>query len=594
MCARTAGCRKEKAMRLFRISVCQFNFKVGDIEGNAGKIIEGTGRAIDDGSDIVVFPELSITGYPPEDLVFKTDFIDRNLAALDNIVKYSKDKKILIIAGFISRGNNGDDIYDSAGIIYDGRLADIYRKIFLPNYGVFDEQRYFSQGLVLPVYLYRDVRIGVNICEDIWYPTGPLHYQSTDLNAEIIVNISASPFHYGKQDYRENMNSTRAGDESVILVNCNLVGGQDELVFDGFSTAYSEAGEVIARLAGFEEDFASFDVDADSVFRKRLKDIRRRQEKEYLKCPFETRTIEIGSPGNAGRQGGFLPPPLKSKKNEPASIYDALLLGTRDYVDKNGFEKVIVAVSGGIDSAMVATIASDALGPERVKGIYLPTNYSASISGIDAGELSINLGIELFEISIQDLFLEYGIKLGKIFRGLPAGVAEENIQSRIRGNIVMAISNKFGWLVLTTGNKSEMSAGYATLYGDMAGGFAVIKDVLKTTVYELAHYRNSIKPVIPIRIIERPPSAELRPDQKDTDTLPDYKILDAIIRYYVEEDRSVDEISSLIGDAALVGKVINLIDKSEYKRRQSPPGIKITPRAFGRDRRMPITNGFRS
>ncbi len=581
-------------MRSLRISICQFNFTVGDIKGNILKIKEGIKRALDEKSDIAVFPELAVTGYPPEDLVFKPQFIDNSIKAMDSLADFSKNKKILIIAGYIFRDTASGNIFNSAGIVYNGRLADIYNKIYLPNYGVFDEQRYFSPGVCLPVYLYRDVRIGVNICEDIWYPTGPLHYQSSAMNAEVIINISASPFHAGKQDFRENMFSTRAGDESVILVNCNLVGGQDELVFDGFSTVYDEDGNLISRMDGFKEDFASIDIDADSVFRKRLKDIRRKQERENMSGPFKLMSMNIGEVKYNPKRPPVNKGTLTIRKSNIADIYDALTLGTRDYVNKNGFDKVIVAISGGIDSALVATIAADALGQERVKGIFLPSIFSASISGEDARELSRNLSIELLELSIQDIFGLYSSKLSEIFRGKPPGVAEENIQSRIRGNIVMAISNKFGWLVLTTGNKSEMSTGYATLYGDMAGGFAVIKDVLKTTVYQLAEYRNGINQVIPRRIIERAPSAELRTDQKDSDTLPEYAILDRIITAYVEQDRPVDEIIFEMGDGKLVRKVIAMIDKSEYKRRQSPPGIKITPRAFGRDRRMPITNGLRN
>ncbi len=581
-------------MRPVRISICQYNFTVGDINGNIQKIKEGIVRALDEKSDMAVFPELALTGYPPEDLVFKPQFIDKSINAMESLSDYSKGKKILIIAGYIFRDQASGNIFDSAGIVYNGRLAGIYNKIYLPNYGVFDEQRYFSPGNCLPVYIYRGVRIGINICEDIWYPTGPLHYQSSSLNAELIINISASPFHTGKQDYREKMFGTRAGDESVILVNCNLVGGQDELVFDGFSTAYDADGNLIARLDGFRQDFATIEVDADSVFRKRLKDIRRRQEKESQVSPFKIMTLEIDPHIIKDRKPALYMPPIKDKKSNIADIYEALTLGTSDYVDKNGFDKVIVALSGGIDSALVAAIAVDALGPEKVIGIFLPSIFSASISGEDARKLSHNLGIELLELSIQDIYELYNLKLKGIFGGKPFGVAEENLQSRIRGNIVMAISNKFGWLVLTTGNKSEMSTGYATLYGDMAGGFAVIKDVLKTTVFELAGFRNGIKPVIPRRIIERAPSAELREEQKDTDTLPDYPVLDRIIKAYVEQDNPIDEIIKESGNEKLVRKVIAMIDKSEYKRRQSPPGIKITPRAFGRDRRMPITNSFRT
>jgi NAD+ synthase (glutamine-hydrolysing) len=583
-------------MKIGRFSIAQMNFTVGDISKNLEKIKDGIEEAIRQKSDVVLFPELALSGYPPEDLVFRPQFIESNLEALNALTLFTQGKDILVVAGFIDKKE--DQIYNAAAVIYNGVLADIYHKIFLPNYGVFDEKRYFTSGKTIPVYLYKQMRIGVNICEDIWYPVGPLHYQTLLGNAEIIVNISASPYHAGKQNYRETMFSTRAGDESVFLINCNLVGGQDELVFDGSSTVFNEEGVLIARMKSFEEDFSTFDLDGDSVFRRRLKDIRRKQEKELtsssVELPFKIQIIDISK--NMPRKNKLSsiekPPVVLATKSNIASIYHALVLGTKDYAEKNGFEKVIIALSGGIDSALVAAIAVDALGAEKVKGIYMPSAYSAEISGEDARNLSQNMGVELFEIPIIPLFEKFQNSLEGIFKGLPFGIAEENLQSRIRGNIVMALSNKFGYLVLATGNKSEMSTGYATLYGDMAGGFAVIKDVLKTTVYDLVHYRNSISPVIPQRIIDRPPSAELRPDQKDTDSLPEYSILDKIIRYYVEEDKTFEEIDSEIKNTDLVKRVIRLINMSEYKRRQAPPGIKITPRAFGKDRRMPITNGY--
>lgn len=583
-------------MRCVRIAVSQPDLKVGALEFN-WKLIQGDiDRAVTEKADVVVFPELAICGYPPEDLLFKPQFLESCDETLAKAVEYSRGKDLLIFIGTV--GRNAGGITNSAAAIYNGKFLDQYDKIFLPNYGVFDERRYFSAGSSIPVYVFRGIRFAVNICEDIWYPGGPLHGQALAGGAEIALNLSASPFHAGKQAYREKMFAARAGDESLFLVNCNLVGGQDELVFDGASTVFSPDGELLTRMKSFEADFSVIDLDADIVERIRLKDIRRRQELEKNASllgenpPFTLRAVAVDDKParhkTASATGWIEPMPERVE-----SIYKALVLGTRDYVTKNGFQQVIIAESGGVDSALVGAIACDALGPDRVKGIYLPSQFSADISGIDAHELAKKLGFELFEIPILDLYQTFEKSLSPLFTGTPFGLAEENLQSRIRGNLVMALSNKFGYLVLTTGNKSEMSAGYATLYGDMAGGFAVIKDVLKTTVYELCNYRNSLGNVIPQRILDRPPSAELRPDQKDSDSLPEYEMLDSIIRDYVEQDVPVDEIGARIGDEALAKKICAMIDRTEYKRRQAPPGIKITPRAFGRDRRMPITQGFK-
>jgi NAD+ synthase (glutamine-hydrolysing) len=577
-------------MRILRFAISQINTTVGNIEQNLEKMKESVIRAYGENADVLIFPELAITGYPPEDLVFKSQFIDSNLAALKELTGFSSQYPILIFAGFIDRT---DDIYNAAAVIYKGRLIDVYHKIYLPNYGVFDEKRYFASGDTVPVYIYKGVRIGYTICEDLWYPDGPGHFQAAVGDAEIILNSSASPYHTGKQQFREKMYSARAGDEIAALINCNLAGGQDELVFDGSSTAYDESGTLTARLEPFAEDFQCFDINMESVFRKRLKDIRRREQKRVLESPFCIREVEIKGESPAVQSIGKLPV-INALSDDVGSAYHALVLGTRDYVEKNGFKDVIIAISGGIDSALVAVIAADALGPERVHGIYLPSQYSASISGEDAHKLAENLGIDMHELAIQPLFEDYLKSLEPAFEGRPFDIAEENLQSRIRGNIIMALSNKFNWLVLTTGNKSEMSVGYATLYGDMAGGFAVIKDVLKTMVYRISEYINREEEVIPRRIIDRPPSAELRPDQKDTDSLPEYDTLDRIIRDYVEEDCSLEAIVQDVGDEALVKRVIRMIDRAEYKRRQAPPGIKITPRAFGRDRRMPITNRYQT
>ncbi len=574
-------------MRTLRVSQAQINVCVGDIKGNRDKIKAEILRAAEVQADVLLFPELAITGYPPEDLIFKPEFIHSNHRALFEIADFCKDINMLVVVGFIHRER---DIFNAAAVIYKGEIIDIYHKIFLPNYGVFDEKRYFRAGKHIPIIHFRDIAIGVNICEDIWYPDGPGHVQAAVGQAEVLLNLSASPFHKGKQAYRERMYATRSGDEICYLFNCNLVGGQDELVFDGRSTAYDPDGRLLARLKGFEPDFQVTDINVSAVFRDRLKDIRRR-ELTHGKNDYEIRSIEVNESPSAPRADKFQPV-VKALEEDDAEIYKALVLGTRDYVRKNGFEKVLIAISGGIDSALVAAVAVDALGAERVTGIYLPTKFSADISGTDAQKLADNLGISLHNLSIQELFEHYLEKLEPVFKDLPFNVAEENLQARIRGNIVMALSNKFGYLVLTTGNKSEMSTGYATLYGDMAGGFAVIKDVLKTRVYSLSRYVNRNAEIIPLRIIERPPSAELRPDQKDTDSLPPYEILDKIVRGYVEEDKPLEELIDSIGDRAMVERFVRLIDRNEYKRRQAPPGVKISPRAFGRDRRMPIVNAY--
>ncbi len=578
-------------MRRLRIALVQENFKVGDIPGNKQRIIDGIRRAASEQADIVLLPELALTGYPPEDLVYKPRFLEENRLALQEIREATQELDILSLVGFIHRD---EDIYNAVALLHRGQVIDIYHKIFLPNYGVFDEKRYFQSGDSVPVYTYKGVKIGVNICEDIWYPNGPGHFQAIAGGAELILNISASPYHLGKQDYRERMYSARSGDDLALLVNCNLVGGQDELVFDGCSTVYDSQGRLIGRLAAFARDFQVFDLNVSAVFRHRLKDIRRRENILHTECPFGLRHIEIPTEEKALPATPFRTPQIHPLPDPVESMYRALVLGTADYVNKNGFKEVIIAISGGIDSALVAAIAVDALGKDRVRGIYMPTRYSADISGTDAQGLCDNLGIPLLNLSIQDLFEQYLAKFQPVFKDLPFNTAEENLQSRIRGNIVMALSNKFNYLVLTTGNKSEMSTGYATLYGDMAGGFAVIKDVLKTQVYALSEYVNREHEIIPRRIIDRPPSAELRPDQKDTDSLPPYDVLDRIIREYVEEDIPLQELMENVGDPELVQRVVRLIDLNEYKRRQAPPGVKISPRAFGRDRRMPITNGYRS
>jgi len=579
-------------MRTLRLALAQINSTVGDFKGNTEKIIQYIRMAGACCSDIVAFPELAVTGYPPEDLLLNPQFIKDNIEALEKIKDEVRD--ITAIVGFVDRK---DDIYNAAAILHNRTLTDVYHKMYLPNYGVFDEYRYFQAGTRFPVYSIRDFKFGVNICEDMWYPDGPAHVQSL-FGAELIININASPYHFGKSAYRENMLSSRATENSVIIAYLNTVGGQDELVFDGHSLLCNEKGEIICRGKQFEEDLIVIDLNADAVFMRRLHDPRRRQEAVTAERSRSERiTITRESLQNAGT-----PLPVRtSRVFQPVEeVYSALVLGTADYVKKNRFEAVVIGLSGGVDSSLVATVAVDALGSGNVKGLFMPSPYTSRESGKDAFELARNLGIELFEVPITEIYACYLKALEGHFGGLAEDTTEENLQARIRGNILMAFSNKFAWLVLTTGNKSEMSVGYATLYGDMAGGFAVIKDVPKTMVYDLCRWRNRRegRDVIPEMVLKKEPSAELKPGQRDRDMLPPYEVLDPILKAYVEDDRSFEEILStglsLGCESGGVEEVIRMIDRSEYKRRQSPPGIKITRRAFGRDRRFPITNCYRS
>ena len=576
--------------RRLRIGMAQINTTVGDFAGNRRKILRAIDEARSLDVDLLTFPELAICGYPPEDLLFKPQFITENIRSLEKVVSASSG--ISIVVGFV---NAREDIYNAAAIIHDGKLAGVYHKIFLPNYGVFDENRYFRAGSECPIYVIGGINIGVNICEDIWYEAGPATTQAYS-GAEVIVNISASPYHFGKGNYRERMIATRATDNVAIFAYNNLVGGQDELVFDGNSLILDEVGQLVARGKQFAEDLIVADLDIESVFRARLHDPRWRKESRLYEQQVSHNAGRVTvSAAPFGKEKSLLPPRQEKVLGLPAEIYEALVLGTRDYILKNGFEKVLLGLSGGIDSSMVATIAVDALGKSNVVGVAMPSRYSSPGSISDAELLAGNLGMKLLTIPIEKAFQAYLDMLAETFQGTKPDVAEENIQARIRGNILMALSNKFGWLVLTTGNKSEIATGYTTLYGDMAGGFAVIKDVPKTMVKELARYRNSRdkKELIPATVIDKPPSAELRPDQKDADTLPPYELLDAILTAYVEEDKSVEQIIAMGIDEKVVKRAAQLVDGSEYKRRQAPPGVKITTRAFGRDRRLPITNRFK-
>jgi NAD+ synthase (glutamine-hydrolysing) len=570
-------------MELLRISLAQINAIVGDLEGNTRRIIEGIQRARELGVDVVAFPELAVTGYPPEDLLLKADFVEANLACLEGVAQAARD--IVAIVGFVDLDQ---DIYNAAGVLCDGQVTVVAHKAYLPNYGVFDEERYFSAGDGLLVLRLRDFLIGVNICEDIWYPAGPTETQAL-FGAQLVINISSSPFHSGKGQARERMLSTRAADSVAAVAFCNMVGGQDELIFDGGSAVFDERGQLVARARQFEEDLLVVDLNLERVLRQRLHDPRRR--KERVGDEYDVELVHLAGDTAAGDK----PPAearIEPRLEDEAEVYQALVLGTRDYVRKNGFQKVVIGLSGGIDSSLTATIAVDALGSDNVIGVTMPSRYSSAPSLEDARALADNLRIGLRTVSIDGTFQAYLDMLAEQFAGVAADVTEENIQARVRGNVLMALSNKFGWLVLTTGNKSELATGYCTLYGDMAGGFAVIKDVPKGLVYALARYRNALSEVIPGRVLEKPPSAELRPDQRDEDTLGPYAVLDPILHAYVEEDRGVEEISALGFDQETVRRVMRMVDRAEYKRRQAPPGIKITPRAFGKDRRLPITNRY--
>jgi len=584
-------------MKKARIVLCQINPTVGDLGGNVKKILGYIDDARGYSPDIVVFPELSVTGYPPEDLLLKPQFINDNIAALEEIRK--KVDSFVVIAGFVDKK---DDIYNAAAIIHKKQVLDVYHKMHLPNYSVFDEFRYFQAGTRYPVYQFGDLLFGVNICEDIWYPEGPSNMQAL-AGAEFIININASPYHIGKAVSREKMLSTRASDSSVIVAYLNTVGGQDELVFDGNSLVIDQNGDIISRGKQFGEDMIIVDLDLDAVFMKRLHAPRRRQQVIELKkenverIVIERKRERSDDRRHKGQKTCHLSPVTSHQSLcMEEEVYSALTLGTRDYVLKNGFKKVCIGLSGGIDSAFVASIAVDAVGKENVTGVFMPSPYTSKESREDAMELSENLEIEVIEVPVNNIFDSYMHAVKPQFAKKTVDTTEENLQARIRGNILMAFSNKFGWLVLTTGNKSEMSVGYATLYGDMAGGFAVIKDVPKTLVYKVCEWknRNEARAVIPQRVLTKAPTAELRPNQKDTDSLPPYDILDPILRAYIEDEKNFDEILNLGCNTEDTKKIIRMIDNSEYKRRQSPPGIKITPRAFGRDRRFPLTNKYKS
>ena len=575
-------------MHSLRVGLAQINCTVGDLEGNTKKIIQYLDKAQKMGVELICFPELSITGYPPEDLVLKPQFLEDNLKALKKIIP--KTEGLTAVVGFVDR--NGE-VYNAAAVVHNKKLVEVYHKINLPNYGVFDEYRYFQPGEKVSVYQLGDFVFGVNVCEDIWYPEGPAKAQALIGETLLVVNINASPYHMGKWKEREKMLSTRAVDNRVFILYNNLVGGQDELVFDGMGMIFNPQGETILRGKQFEEELIIADLDLDEVFRARLHDPKWRNEKEKFKSEAIDKLIITKKIPKRRK------PKIKRINPEPlspiAEVYEALVLGTRDYLGKNGFSKAVLGLSGGIDSALVAVIAKDALGKENVISVFMPSQYTSKRSYEDAKKLALNLEIKFIQLSISQILETYLSTLSFQFKGRKPDVTEENLQARIRGNLLMALSNKFGWLVLTTGNKSELAVGYSTLYGDMVGGFVVLKDIPKTLVYKLARYRNSKekKELIPEDILKREPTAELKPHQKDTDTLPPYPVLDPILKYYVEEDKGFKEIKELGFDENTITQVIKMVDRSEYKRRQAPPGIKITPRAFGKDRRLPITNKYK-
>jgi len=555
---------------IVRIACAQVNSTVGDLRANQDKIIQFIGFCRDKQADIVCFPELALTGYPPEDLLLKPQFVQDNLKAIGEVA--GTVKGIIAVVGFVNF--DGEKRFNAAAVIYDGKIRGMYHKMYLPNYGVFDEQRYFAPGEHAGIYEIAGVRFGVNICEDIWHESGPLA-QQVKAGARLILNISASPYHAGKVAQREKLVSSQARTHAVPIVYTNLIGGQDELVFDGQSMVVDAQGKIIKRAAAFREEILFADMPVEVKAEKPAAQL-----------------INIASHFSKEKKSV-----LSEREYQPLApaeeIYKALVLGLKDYVAKNGFKKVVIGLSGGIDSSLVATIAADALGRDNVIGVFMPSRYSSLESEVDAQLVSQNLGIEFKSVSIEHIYRMYLLFFESHFVGLRRDITEENIQARIRGNILMAFSNKFNWLVLTTGNKSEISTGYATLYGDMAGGFAVIKDVFKTVVYDLARFRNKQKEIIPERVLSKEPTAELKLNQKDSDTLPPYDLLDPILKAYVEEDKSLEEIVDLGFDRDIVSDVIKLVDRSEYKRRQAAPGIKITPKAFGRDRRMPITNKYK-
>jgi NAD+ synthase (glutamine-hydrolysing) len=568
-----------------RLALAQMNTVVGDLDGNLERIAERLEEAREAGAELVLFPELATTGYPPEDLLLRPGFLKAAAKTLDAVAAKTKGITALVGAPHLDR-----DLFNACAVCVDGDVRAMYRKQFLPNYGVFDEDRYFQPGNELVLLQCGETLVGPTVCEDIWQPGPP----ATDLalaGAHVVANISASPFHLGKGTEREEMLATRARDNSCWIAFVNAVGAQDELIFDGHSLVLDEEGTIVARAPAFEETLLVVDVDSTTAVARRLRDARRRalaRARHELPNP---PVIEI--PSREPR--GHVQPVRAPLLGELEQMRLALELGLRDYVEKNGFREVVLGLSGGIDSALVAALATEALGPDRVVCVSMPSQFSSGDTQADAKKVAQNLGVRCLEIPIEPIVAAIGSALAPVFGDSEPGIAEENVQARTRGLLVMALSNKFGWLALATGNKSELSVGYATLYGDMAGGFALLKDVYKTDVFRLAKHLNerARRELIPLSVIERAPSAELRAGQRDEDTLPPYAELDRVLEAYVELDSSREELTTDGFDKDVVDRAVGMIDRAEYKRRQAPPGVKLRPKAFGRDRRVPITNRWR-
>jgi NAD+ synthase (glutamine-hydrolysing) len=567
-----------------RIALAQVNPTVGDLAGNARMVVDWIGRARAAGADIVCFPELVLTGYPPEDLVLKPSFVRDNIAQLEWVARATSG--ISAVVGFVDEDG---DIFNAAAFLHDGEIKAVFHKVFLPNYGVFDEKRYFEPGHRCPILELDGARIGLSVCEDCWFPSGPMAWEAHH-GAQVLININGSPYHHGKRAPREEMVGGRATDYGAFVAWVNTVGGQDELVFDGNSAVYDPHGRLIAHAASFVEELLVCDIDAAKAMHRPVEKLRRESEAAE-RLELDVTEITLGSA--AVMEKPALEPRVAEPLEGAAEIYAALVLGTRDYMRKQGFQKVVIGMSGGVDSALTAAIACDALGAQNVIGVRMPSRHTSVESLEDAGATVESLGMQLMDFSIEPPHHGFEEILAPVFRGTTPGVAEENLQPRIRSTILHALSNKLGYIVLSTGNKSELATGYGTLYGDISGGYAVLKDITKTTVYELCRYRNALGPAIPDRVMTKPPSAELKPGQKDTDSLPPYDELDPILIGYIEDDLSPEELVAAGHEPATVARVIQLVDRSEYKRRQAPPGVKITERAFGRDRRMPIVNRYR-